>query len=174
MDLGAQIPPIPPPDKVQKTDTLSRPTSSGSEVKPLDPFSDSPAHEIIHDDSGHLDVQYLELVSNFQSVVEKLRDRMRFDVPSPNPNIFSSLQTALVDLKVWAQDLSDDGDSVLSSLRDLSERPRAMLQQVKRGIRQSLEFIESEVERMGGNESRLGYLLTLSGNWVHLPLGPKR
>ena len=176
MDLGAQIPPIPLPDKFQSTSKLSRPTSSISELRPLVPFSDSPAHESIADDSRHLDVQYLELVSSLQSVVEKFRDRIRLDAPSPNANIFSLLQMAQVDLKVWAQDLSNDSDTLLLSLRHLSDSPRgskAMLRQVIGKIRQSLVFIEGEADRMGGNTSRLERLLSLSGNWVYSPLGPK-
>ena len=160
MDSGSQIPPIPSSNKFQLENESSRPVSSVSEYEPTD--FDLLAPGVNHDKSMQLDVQYLELVSNFQSHIKKFRHSVYLDPSLLKSNVFSLLQTALVDLKAWAYDLSSDVDSVLSSLRDLSggsSNLKTKLQQTMGNIGQSLELMEDEAYRAERNNSRFGRLL---------------
>lgn len=155
MDSGSHIPPIPLPTKSQPRNALSRSASSVFNLKPV--ALDLSALEVTRDDSRHLDVQYLELVSTFQSLMEKLRNSAYLDASLPKRPAFSLLQTALVDLRVWAYDLSSDDNSLPSSLRNIlggSSDLKAMVQQIMGNISQNLRSIEEEADKMRGSNSR--------------------
>jgi len=63
--------------------------------------------------------------------------------------VISSLQTTLVDLRVWAYDLSDKSASLLEYFRSLSNHSRELktrLQQIFSDIDRLLPLIENEAE----------------------------
>ena len=157
MDSGSQIPPIPSSNIFPLNNESSRPSSSVSENESV--ASGLPAPGIIRDESKHLDVQYLEIVSDFQSLLERFRHSVYVESSPSESNVFSLLQIAFVDLRVWAYDLSSDVDSVLSGLRNLSSDSSELkrkLQQIMRDIGQSLELIKEEADRTDRNKSRYG------------------
>ena len=160
MDSGSQIPPIPSSSIFPLDNESSRPSSRVSENKSIAP--DLPAPGIIRDESKHLDAQYLELVSEFHLLLERIRHSVYIKSSPIESNMFSLLQSALVDLRVWAYDLSSDIDSVLLVLRNLSSGSSELkrkLQQIMRNIGHSLELIKEEADRTDRDKSRSGRLL---------------
>lgn len=126
-----------------------------------------------HDDVSRLDVQYLDLVFKFQSLLKKGRDWAALGAPSTKSDVFSSLQTALVDLRVWAYDLSDDTDSFLECLRNLSSRTydlNASLQRILKNISNLVASIEDEVDNNEEVRPMFVTLLAWRESCAHQPL----
>ena len=119
------------------------------------------------DNVGPLDIQFLDLETKFQSLLKKTRDWAALDTPSKKSDIFASLQTALVDLRVWAYDLSEDTDSIFECLRNLSSGTYASLQQTLGKIEGLLTSIEGEADNHEEVWPRFVTILTWYESCVH-------
>lgn len=122
----------------------------------------STTSESTRDDVCPLDIQYLDLIFKFQLLVKKTGNGAALGPQSTKSDVFSSLQTALVDLRVWAYDLSGDDDSFFESLRSLASRNydlNARLQRILGNISHLLASIDGEADNSEEVRSRFAALL---------------
>lgn len=105
---------------------------------PLYPPSQSDNTRDIPD---HLDIQYVDLILKLQLLLKKSREWPAPNTPSKKNDAISSLQTTLVDLRVWKYDLSDTSTSLLEYLRNLSSHS-----QIFDDIGYLLTLIEDEAD----------------------------
>lgn len=161
MEEEYKVPPI-PPSQVPPTIAPDQAAAEPNELR--DPLKfqgtselDSPLHppsqsDDTCDDHDHLDIQYVELISKFKSLLKESREWPAPDTPSAKSDAISSLQTTLVDLRVWAYDLSDASASFLEYLRNLSSHDHALktrLQRIFDDIGYFLTLIEDEANVYG-------------------------
>jgi hypothetical protein len=122
----------------------------------------STTSESTRDDVCLLDIQYLDLIFKFQLLVKKTGNGAALGPQSMKSDVFSSLPTALTDLRVWAYDLSGGDDSFLKSLRNLASRNydlNARLQQILGNISHLLASIDDEADNSEEVRSRFAVLL---------------
>lgn len=131
---SSQVPPTIAPDQA-----AAEPTELHDSLKfrgmseldsPLHPPSQS---DNTRDEPDHLDIQYIDLIVKLQSLLKKSRKWLAPNTPLEKSDAISSLQTTLVDLQVWAYDLSDTSALFLEYLRHLSSHNhtlKTMLQRI--------------------------------------------
>ena len=139
-----RVPPI-PFSKLPLAATPSRAESVKSKLLPDPPDPDlariSTISESTRNDVGPLDIAYLDLVFKFQLLLKKTRYWAALSPQSKKSIVFSSLQTALVDLRVWAYDLSDGADDFLENLRNLASRNDDLNARLQRILGNTVTFL---------------------------------
>lgn len=137
--------------------------------RPLESHGTSGLESLLHlpntsdntgNDLGPLDIQYVDIIFKFQSILRKSRDWGALHILPEGSDVVSSLQTTLVDLRVWAYDLSDPKVSLLEYLRNLpsqSHKLKTSLQGIFSDIGHLLRLIEDET--YGYEEARPRFVI---------------
>ena len=155
MGKAYKVPPIP---FSQAPPTIAPDQAVAHQIEPLDPLKsrgtselDSPLHPPSQSentrDGPALDIQCVNLILVLQSLLERSREWPAPNTASKKSDAISSLQTTLVDLRVWAYDLSNSDASLLGYLRNLSSHSYALktrLRQMFDDIGHVLALIEDE------------------------------
>jgi hypothetical protein len=147
-------PPAPPDEAEPEPSALPDPLSTQDADALLSTLGTDDRY---NDNVSPLDVQYLDLTHKFQSVLRKTQVWKAPSHPSKESDVISSLQEALVDLRVWAYDLSDNDDAFFECLRQLSSQAHELntrLLQVFGSIRIFLTSIGEAIDNHG--EATLG------------------
>jgi hypothetical protein len=168
MEENLKAPPI-----LSSNDSLPA-APSPSSISSESPIShnDSPPknqiseHDGVHDNDGTLDAQYVGVLARLQQLIKETRDLRNQNaegqpIPLKENKIYYSLETCLVDLRVWANDLSDDDDSFLKSLESLASHNQALnarLQRILCDIQRLLTSIDEKMNEVEAS-SRFAALL---------------
>ena len=116
----AQVPPSRAFDRATRKSNLPHYSAKPRDTsEPSSHFHESRTSDKAPDDPVSLDIQYVSVTLKLKSLLKKsgewpdLRDGKKSEV-------MSSLRITLIDLEVWAYDLSDKDASILEYLRSLS------------------------------------------------------
>jgi hypothetical protein len=117
-----------------------------------------------------LDVQYFDVLAKLEQLVKKARmlwndNTQDQHIPWKENEIHAILETFLIDLRVWAKDISEDDDSLRESLEWITSRNVALnasLQQILRDIRGLLTSADEKLDEVkaGSRFVKTAYLIT--------------
>ena len=121
---------------------------SCDETETYSPFHRPSNSENTSHDPIHLDIQYIDLITRLQSLLRESTEWSALKAEKECEAV-SLLQTILVDLRVWAYDLSDENASLLEYFGSLSKHSNELkthLQRIFSDIDRLLTSIENEAE----------------------------